>query len=183
MSTLTQTDIKTFAVDTSHSRVGFTVRHLGFSKVRGAFEVFEGTIRLAEDDLTTLETEASIDVSTVNTGDAKRDEHLRSGDFFEVDAHPAIMFKSTEIKSVNGSQFTLVGDFTIRGVTRSIELDGEFLGTATDPWGNEKIAIEAHGSINRKDFGLNWNAVLETGGVLVSDKVDLTIEVQAALQQ
>jgi polyisoprenoid-binding protein YceI len=183
MSTLTQTDIKTFAVDTSHSRVGFTVRHLGFSKVRGAFEVFEGTIRLAEDDLTTLETEASIDVSTVNTGDAKRDEHLRSGDFFEVDAHPAIMFKSTEIKSVNGSRFTLVGDFTIRGVTRSIELDGEFLGTATDPWGNEKIAIEAHGSINRKDFGLNWNAVLETGGVLVSDKVDLTIEVQAALQQ
>lgn len=183
MSTLTQTDLKTFAVDASHSRVGFTVRHLGFSKVRGAFESFDGTIRLEGDDLSTLETEASIDVTTVNTGDAKRDEHLRSGDFFEVENHPTITFKSTGVKSVDGSKFVLVGDFTIRGVTRSIELEGEFLGTATDPWGNEKIALEAHGSINRKDFGLNWNAVLETGGVLVSEKVDLTIEVQAALQQ
>lgn len=183
MSTLTQVDLKTFAVDASHSSVGFSVRHLGFSKVRGAFEKVEGTIRLAEDDLSTLETEATIDASSVNSGDAKRDEHLRSGDFFDVESHPSLTFRSTGVRSVNGSKFVIAGDLTIRGVTRPVELEGEFHGRATDPWGNEKIAIEAGGSVNRKDFGLNWNTVLETGGVLVSDKVDLALEIEAALEQ
>jgi polyisoprenoid-binding protein YceI len=178
-----QVALQTYAIDASHSRVGFTVRHLGFSKLRGSFELFEGTIAMQPGDVSSIETEATIEVASVATGDAKRDEHLRSADFFEAETYPHITFKSTGVKNVSGSRFILEGDFTVHGVTKRIELDAEYLGEATDPWGNSKIALEARATINRKDFGLNWNAVLETGGVLVSDTVDLVIEVQAALQQ
>lgn len=174
--------IATYAVDPSHSRVGFTARHLGFSKVRGSFEQFEGTIRVADNDLSTLEVEATIQAATVTTNDAKRDDHLRTGDFLLVESHPTITFKSTGVKSVSGNSFVLEGEFTLRGVTKTVELEGEFLGKGKDPWGNERAAFEARTRINRKEYGVNWNAVLETGGFLVSDDVDINLEIQATLQ-
>lgn len=179
----TQTALQTYAIDASHSRLGFAVRHLGFSKVRGSFEDFEGTLRMAPGDLASLEAEATVQTATVTTNNGPRDEHLRSGDFFLVDEHPTITFTSTGVRDVSGDTFTLVGDFTMRGVTRPIELKAEFLGAGKDPWGNEKVAFEARTTINRKDYGLNWNAALEAGGFLVSDDVEITLEVQAALQQ
>ena len=179
----TQTALQTYAIDASHSRLGFSVRHLGFSKVRGSFEQFEGTLRMAPGDLASLEAEAVVQTATIMTSNAGRDEHLRSGDFFLVDEHPTITFKSTGVRGVAGDSFTLAGDFTVRGVTRPVELQAEFLGSGKDPWGNEKVAFEGRTTINRKDYGLNWNAALEAGGLLVSDEVEIVIEIQAALQQ
>ena len=173
----------TYVIDPSHSRLGFTVRHLGFSKVRGAFEQFEGEVKLNPEDLSTLEATGVAQSSSITTNDAKRDEHLRSADFFEVEAHPTLTFKSTGVKNVSGNEFTLVGDLTLRGVTRSVEFDGEYLGAGRDPFGNDKVALEARTTITRKDYGLNWNAALETGGVLVSEKVDIELEIQANLQK
>ncbi len=181
MTTLTTNQLKTFSVDPSHSRLGFTVRHLGFSKVRGHFEQFEGTLHLDPEDLSTLRAEAAVQTASVTTSDANRDNHLRTADFFLVEDYPTITFKSTEVRFVSGSSFVLVGDFTLRGVTRTIELKGEYLGSGTDPWGNTRVAFEAHTRINRKEYGLNWNAVLETGGFLVSDEVDIALEIQATL--
>lgn len=182
MSTLTENAVQTYTIDPSHSRLGFAVRHLGFSKVRGSFEQFEGTIRMKGGDLSTLEAEATIQASSITTNDAKRDEHLRTADFFLVEEYPTITFKSTGVKNVSGTRFTLVGEFTLRGVTKTIELEGEYLGEGKDPWGNTKVAFEATTTINRKDYGLNWNAVLESGGFLVGDTVELTLEIQAAQQ-
>lgn len=182
MSTATLTENTVFAVDASHSRVGFTVRHLGFSKVRGSFETFEGTICMDGNDLSTLSVEAAAQTGSVATGDAKRDEHLRSGDFFLVEEFPTMTFKSTEVRSIEGESFTLVGDLTIRGVSKQVEFLAEFLGSGNDPWGNLKVAFEATTTINRKEFGLNWNAALEAGGFLVSDDVAIELEIQAAPQ-
>lgn len=182
MSTATLTDLSTFTIDASHSRFGFTVRHLGFSKVRGAFETFEGTIRMSGDDLATIEAEAAAQTASVTTNEPKRDEHLRSGDFFLVEEFPTMTFKSTNVRSVDGTSFTLVGDLTIRGVTKEVEFLAEYLGKGVDPWGNTKVAFEATTTINRKEFGLNWNAALEAGGFLVSEDVAIELEIQAALQ-
>jgi polyisoprenoid-binding protein YceI len=179
-ATQTQTDLQTFAIDPSHSRFGFSVRHLGFSKVRGSFEEFEGTIRMDEGDLSTLQASATVKTASVDTHEEKRDQHLRSEDFFHVEEYPTMTFESTDVRSVDGDQFTLVGNLTIRGVTKKVEFDAEFLGSGKDPWGNLKLAFEAATKINRKDFGLNWNAVLETGGFLVSEDVEIRLEIQAA---
>lgn len=173
------TALKTYTVDPSHSRLGFTVRHLGFSKVRGAFEQFEGTVHMQPGDLSTLEASAAVQTQSITTNDAKRDEHLRSEDFFEVETYPTITFESTDVRDVSGDTFTLVGEFTMHGVTKTIELDGELLGEGTDPWGGTRVAFEASTKLNRKEYGLNWNAVLESGGVLVSDSVEITLEIQA----
>lgn len=182
MTTLTKTDLQTFVIDPSHSRVGFTVRHMGFSKVRGSFEAFEGTVHLAEGDISSLKASASIQAASITTNEPKRDAHLRSGDFFEVETHPTLAFRSTGVTNVSGSAFTLAGELTMRGVTRSVELQGEFLGEGLDPWGGTRVAFEARTEVNRKQFGLNWNTVLETGGVLVSETVEITLEIQAVLQ-
>lgn len=183
METSTENALQTYAIDPSHSRLGFTVRHMGFSKVRGSFEDFEGTVRMASDDLATLEAEATVQTQSITTNEEDRDEHLRSADFFEVESHPTITFESTDVRDVSDSSFTLVGDLTIRGETKPVELEGEFLGQGTDPWGGTRVAFEAQTTINRKDFGLNWNQVLETGGVLVSEKVDIILEVQAVQEE
>ena len=183
MSTLTESGLSTFTVDPAHSRLGFTVRHMGFSKVRGSFEQFEGTVRMEPGSLDTLQAEATVQTNSITTSDEKRDEHLRSADFFEVDKYPAISFKSTEIKDVSGDAFTLVGEFTLHGVTKTIALKGTFLGEGIDPWGGTRVAFEASARLNRKEYGLNWNAVLESGGFLVSDDVEITLEVQAVQQQ
>lgn len=178
MNTVAQ-DVKTFKIDPSHSRLGFAVRHMGFSKVRGSFEEFHGVVSMAEGDLESLQAEGAVQTASVNTGDAKRDEHLRSPDFFDANEHPEITFSSMQARDVSGDSFTLEGEFSMHGVTKTIELDAVFLGSGTDPWGGTRVAFEARTKINRKDYGLNWNAVLETGGLLVSNDVEIVLEIQA----
>lgn len=169
----------TWVIDPSHSEVGFTVRHLMVSKVRGSFSGFAGTITVGDD---TASVSATIDAATINTRDENRDGHIKSGDFFDVENHPTWTFTSTAVKG-NGSNFSFTGDLTLRGVTKSVTLDAEFLGVNTDPWGNTKAGFEAKTTINRKDFGVEWNAPLETGGVLVGESVNIELTIQAVLQK
>jgi polyisoprenoid-binding protein YceI len=182
MSTLTQEQLTTYAVDPTHSRVGFSVVHMGFSKVRGSFEDFEATVRMDPDDLSSLEAEATIQVKSVTTNDEKRDAHLRSEDFFEAETYPTLTFRSTGIRDIKGDSFMLEGKLTIRDVTKNVALKATYLGEGTDPWGGTRVAFEAKTKIDRKDFGLNWNAVLETGGLLVSKEVEILLELQAVEQ-
>lgn len=164
----------TWTIDPTHTEVGFVARHLMVSKVRGQFTDVSGTVVVAS-ELSDSTAEVTIATESVSTGTPDRDAHLRSGDFFDVEQFPQLTFRST---SFDGS--TLVGDLTIKDVTKPVSLDVEFGGVAVDPWGNSKAAFEATGTIDRTDFGLTWNAALETGGVLVSEKIQLVIDVQLA---
>ena len=166
----------TWTIDESHTSVGFTARHLMITKVRGRFGTVAGSVTIAEDRLDST-TEVTIDLSSIDTGDSGRDEHLRSADFFDVANNPTMTFRSTSVRA-DGSDFVLVGDLTIKGVTRSVELAVEFDGVSPDPWGGTRAGFTADGEINRKDFGLEWNVALESGGVLVSDKVKLHLDVE-----
>ncbi|WP_019146841.1 YceI family protein [Timonella senegalensis] len=168
----------TYTADTTHTSAGFTVRHAGISKVRGTVPVVSASIDVAENFLDSKVT-AELDARGVNTGSADRDGHLQSADFFNVDVHPTWTFKSTSITASGSNEFVVNGDLTINGVTKSVPLEVEFTGTATDPFGNKRAAFEGQLEISRKEFGLVWNAALETGGVLVSDKVKINIEVSA----
>jgi len=180
MNTLTdQVALDTYNIDTAHSRLGFVVRHLGFSKVRGSFEKFEGTIKMDSNDLTTIEADAAIDTASISTNEEKRDAHLRSEDFFDAEKHPKLTFRSAEIYNVDGTSFGMKGDLTMRGTTKEVELLGEYLGEGPDPWGGTRIGLEARTLINRKDFGLNWNVALEAGGFLVGEDVEIVLEIQA----
>lgn len=169
--------VGTWTVDPSHSTVGFVARHLMISKVRGTFAAFSGTVEIAEDRLASTVT-ASVEMASVQTGDEGRDAHLRTGDFFDVEQYPTMTFVSTGIRP-DGDDFVLTGDLTIKGVTRSVEFELEYEGASTDPWGNQKIGFSAETEINRKDFGLEWNVALETGGVLVGEKVKIQLDIQA----
>jgi polyisoprenoid-binding protein YceI len=171
--------INNWNLDTVHSGINFTVRHMVVSKVRGRFAKFNGTVALDESDVTRSSVEATIDASSIDTGTAQRDDHLKSADFFDVERFPEIRFLSTRIEKVSGDRYRLTGELTIHGVTRSIALETEYGGRGKDPWGNERVGFTAKGAIDRKDFGLVWNQALETGGVLVSDRVELELEVQA----
>ena len=165
----------TWAIDASHTDAAFTVRHAGISKVRGTVAVTEGTVTVGE-SLEDLAITATLDPSTVTTGDANRDGHLKSGDFLDVEKFGQWTFVSTAVRD-NGAKHVVVGDLTIHGVTQSVELDTEFNGTAVDPFGNTRAGFEATVVISRKDFGLTWNAALEAGGVLVGDKVTIALDV------
>ena len=169
-----------WAVDASHTEASFTVRHAGISKVRGSVAVSEGTITVGE-TLADTSVSVTLDPATVSTGDANRDGHLKSGDFFDVEKFGQWTFVSTEIRGA-GSDYVIVGDLTIHGVTQSVELATEFNGTAVDPFGNARAGFEATVTISRKDFGLTWNAALEAGGVLVADKVVIALDVSAIRQ-
>ena len=166
-------------LDTVHSGIDFTVRHMVVSKVRGRFAKFTGNVALDDGDLTRSTVEATIDAASIDTGTAQRDEHLKSADFFDVEHFPQIRFRSTGIEKVGGDRYRLTGELTIRDVTRPIALDVEYGGRGKDPWGNERVGFTARGALDRKDFGLKWNQALETGGVLVSDRVELELELQA----
>ena len=168
----------TWNVDPSHSGLNFTVKHLMVSKVRGRFASFSGTLNIAADPLQSSVT-AQADVASVTTGDTGRDEHLRSGDFFEAEKFPTISFASTKIET-DGDDFVLYADLTIKGVTKNVKFELEFDGVSKDPWGNTKAGFSAEAEINRKDFGLEWNAALETGGVLVGEKVKIQLDIQAS---
>jgi polyisoprenoid-binding protein YceI len=166
-------------LDTVHSGINFSVRHMVVSKVRGRFAKFTGNVELDESDLARSVVEATIDASSIDTGTAQRDDHLKSADFFDVEHFPQIGFRSTGIEKVGGDRYRLTGELTIRDVSREIALDVEYGGRGKDPWGNERVGFTAKGSLDRKDFGLKWNQALETGGVLVSDRVEIELELQA----
>ena len=179
----TATDTRTtYAVDAAHSEATFTVRHL-ITKVRGHFAEFDGAIHFDAADPTRSDVTFTIKAASIDTNQKDRDAHLRSADFFEVETYPTITFRSTKIEAAGGDAYAVTGDFTIRDVTRSITLPVTFLGKAKDPWGNERIAFEAEYTINRKDYGLMWNAALETGGFLVGDDVKIALSVQAVPAQ
>ncbi len=167
----------TWTIDPSHSSVGFVARHLMVSKVRGEFRSFSGALTIAEDRLASS-VQASVEMNSVSTGDDQRDGHLRTGDFFDTEQFPTMTFTSTAVRAT-GDDFVLVGDLTIKGVTRSVEFELEFDGVSPDPWGGTRAGFSATTVINRKDFGLEWNVALDTGGVLVGDKVTITLDIQA----
>jgi len=171
-----------WVVDPTHTNVEFAVRHMMISTVRGRFSKFEGVIEGDPNDLTGARIEGTIDAQSIDTRQEDRDNHLRSADFFDVANHPQITFKSTKVEKVGDNEYKVTGDLTIRGVTRPVTLDATFEGRGKDPWGGERIALSATGKINRKDFGLTWNAALETGGVLVSEEVKIEINAEAVLQ-
>ncbi len=170
----------TWVLDPSHSEVRFTVRHMMISKVRGVFAVKSATIVAPENPLEASVT-ATVDASSLNTGDEGRDGHLRSADFFDVETYPSIDFASTGVR-IEGGDFLVDGDLTIHGVTKPVTFEVEFGGFGTDPWGNYKAGATAKTVINREDFGLTWNAALETGGVLVGKDVTIELDLQGSIQ-
>lgn len=171
----------TFVIDPAHTRVGFMVKHLMVTKVRGHFPDVEGTITVAEDPLHSA-ADATMQAATITTGSADRDTHLRSGDFLTTDTHPSITYRSTGITGLSDGTFAIEGELTIRGVSRPVTLAVEIDGLTADPWGGERMSLSARGEIDREDFGLTWNVALESGGVLVSRTVMLEIEAQAVRQ-
>jgi polyisoprenoid-binding protein YceI len=177
-ATVTALTTGTWNVDPSHSNVGFTARHLMVTKVRGSFGTFGGSITVADDPLQS-KVEATVDAASIDTSDASRDGHLKSADFFDVENFPTWTFVSTGLTAKGGNEYTLTGDLTIKGVTKSVDFALEFDGVATDPWGNTKAGFTAETEISRKEFGLEWNVALETGGVLVGDKVKIQLDIQA----
>jgi len=170
----------TWTIDPSHSEVGFSVRHLMVSKVKGNFETFEGTITIAENPLESSVT-AEVDLSSINTRDEQRDGHLRSADFFEVDNHPKLTFTSTSVEP-DGGDLKVTGDLTIKGVTKSVVLDLEFNGVHPDPWGGTRSGFSAETEISRKEFGVDFEIPMDGGGVVVGDKIKVVLEVEAVLQ-
>ncbi len=178
MSVQTLPQTGTWVIDPTHTQIEITARHLMVTKVRGAFKEFSGSINIAEapEDSSV---EVSIVAGSIDTGTADRDGHLRSPDFLDVESFPTISFKSTSVER-DGSKYNLAGDLTIKGVTKPITLEMDYLGTTVDPWGNEKAAFTAQGTFDRENWGLNWNVALEAGGWLVSKTFSIEIAVQAA---
>jgi polyisoprenoid-binding protein YceI len=168
-----------YTIDTAHSRVGFVARHAMVTKVRGSFDEFEGSIHIDGDAPENSSGKVTIQAKSINTRNSQRDDHLRSNDFLDMDNQPEITFASTGIKQTGDAEFVVSGDLSIRGVTKPVEINFEYTGTATDPFGNQRLGLEGSVVINRKDFGVSWNAALEGGGVLVSEKVTLELEVSA----
>ena len=168
----------TWKVDPAHSSVEFSVKHLMIATVKGRFTDFDGTIEVGETPAT-AKAHAVIKAASIDTHEENRDQHLRSPDFFDVEKFPEITFDSKRIEQLDDASFRVVGDLTIKGVTREVELDGTVEGAERDPWGNDRVALELRGEIDRNDFELRWNQNLERGGVLVGDRVRLAIDVSA----
>ncbi|MYW03223.1 YceI family protein [Streptomyces sp. SID3343] len=171
-----------YALDVSHTRVGFMAKHLMVTKVRGQFTDFSGVITIAEDPMES-KVEATISAASMTTGAKDRDGHLASADFLEVEKYPTLEFRTVRLTERSGDEFTLLGELTIKGVVREVELKVELEGLATSPWGQEVLAFSASTEINREDFGMTWNQALESGGVLVSKKVKIDIEGEAVRQE
>lgn len=181
MTTATATTARTYQIDLAHSEAAFQVRHL-LSKVRGHFAEFTGTVEFDEANPTRSSVALEVLTTSISTNQADRDAHLRSDDFFAVERFPKMTFVSRTVSARGANAFDVVGDLTIRDVTKAITLPVSYLGKAKDPWGNEKLAFEAEITLNRKDFGLTWNAALETGGFLVGDEVKVSLTIQALLK-
>ena len=181
MSTVTapHTATGTYAIDATHSRIGFVARHAMITKVRGSFDEFEGggVFDAANPENSTLE--VTIKTASIDTRNADRDGHLRSNDFFDMEKYPDITFQSTAVKPVDATHFDVTGDLTVKETTKPVTIPLEFTGSAVDPFGNHRIGFEGSTEINRKDWGVNWNAALEAGGLLVSEKVTLEFDISA----
>lgn len=168
----------TTSIDTTHSEIGFTVRHMVFAKVRGQFKSWSATLAFDASDPSKSAVTAEIDVASIDTREDKRDGHLRSPDFFDAEKFPKMTFQSTRVAKAGDGRFTLTGALTLHGVTKEVTLDVEQTGAGKDPWGNQRLGFSAKGTLLRSEFGLTWNQTLETGGLLVSDKIDLDIDVE-----
>lgn len=168
----------TYQVDAAHSEVAFTVRHMMFAKVRGQFKKWTAELDYNAQDPKASSVRAEVDTASIDTGEAQRDNHLRSGDFFDAEQHPKMVFESKRVEAAGQGRYKVVGDLTIRDQTHEVTLDVEETGRGKDPWGNERIGFSAKGSLSREKWGLRWNQALEAGGVLVSDKVDIEVEAQ-----
>jgi polyisoprenoid-binding protein YceI len=169
-----------WVIDTAHSSVEFSVKHMMIARVKGSFDRFSASIEADPTDLTTANIEFTVDAASINTRNDDRDAHLRSADFFDVEKYPSLTFKSTNIVKKDDDEYELTGDLTIRDVTRQETFLVTFEGQGKDPWGNEKVGFSAEGKINRSDYGLTWNAALETGGVLVGDQIKISLSIEAA---
>jgi polyisoprenoid-binding protein YceI len=174
--------LTTWNIDPSHSSLGFSVRHMVVSKTRGRFTRWSGQIRFDPDDVEASSVEVAIDPASIDTADAQRDEHLRSTDFFEVAKFPTASFRSSKIEDLGGDRYRITGDLTAHGATRPVVLETTYEGSGKDPWGGERAGFIATGSLDRRDFGLQWNKALETGGLLVGERVDLILEIEAVKQ-
>ena len=171
-----------FVIDPTHSSIGFTARHAMVTKVRGTFEEFEGKAHLDAEDPAASTAEVVLQVASINTRQAQRDEHLRNNDFFDAPTFPEITFRSTGVEVLSPDTFLLTGDLTVKGTTKPVTVEFEHTGVATDPYGYVRAGFEGKAVINRKDWGIAWNAPLETGGVLVSDKIVLEFDISAVKQ-
>ena len=182
MSVTTRTVLPTgtWTVDPAHSNVEFSAKHLGIATVRGAFNEFEGSFEVDEDG--NARARGTVEVASIDTNENQRDTHLRSEDFFHAEVHPQLSFESTEIRPVGEDAFLIHGDLTMRGVTRPIVLEAELQGTEIDPWGNERVALEARGQLNRRDWNMTFNQALGSGNMLVSDKIKLSLDISAIKQ-
>jgi polyisoprenoid-binding protein YceI len=186
--TITTTDTRldqttgTWVLDPSHSRIGFSAKHAMVTTVRGQFDTFDGTLTLDGGNPSASASQLTIQAASISTSNADRDNHLRSGDFLDIETYPTLSFASTGVKDGHGDDFVMTGDLTIRGVTRPVELKVELEGVSKDPFGNDRIGFSGHTVISRKDFGLVWNVALEAGGVLVSDKVKIALDISAIKQ-
>lgn len=174
---------KKWTLDPAHSEIHFKVKHLVISTVTGSFGEFSGSAETPEDTFEGGTIVIDINAATINTNNEQRDNHLRSGEFFDTEANPQIQIRTTSIKQLSGDDYLIIADFTLRGVTKSVEFKGEYGGEATDGYGNKKVGLEVTGKINRKDYGLNWNAIIEGGGLTVSDEVKLIGNLQFAEQK
>ena len=168
----------TYTLDPTHSRIGFSARHAMVTRVRGSFDEISGTATTGP-NLENAQIEVALQVASISTRQADRDAHLRSGDFFDAETYPSITFRSTDVQAVDADTLRVTGDLTIKDVTKPVTVDFDYAGSAQDPFGNTRVGFEGSTTVNRKDFGLTWNAALETGGVLVSEKINLEFEVSA----
>jgi polyisoprenoid-binding protein YceI len=168
-----------YQLDPAHTRIGFVARHAMVTKVRGTFKDFDATVHLDAADPRKSSARLTLKVDSIDTGQEQRDAHLRTADFFDVPNHPEIVFESTGVERLSDAEFRLTGDLTIKGVTKSVTVDFEYIGSAKDPFGNMRAGFEGKATVNRKDWGLSWNAALETGGFLVSDKIVLEFDLSA----
>lgn len=172
----------TWQIDYAHSEINFMVRHMMISKVRGGFNEWSGTVNFDPENPTNTTVDVTVQLTSVTTGEQQRDDHLRSPDFFDVATYPEMRFKSTKVEQDDVDEGLLYGELTIRGITKPVVLDVEYAGQAKSPWGSTSAGFSASASINRKDWGLTWNQALETGGVLVGEKINISIELELVQQ-
>lgn len=171
-----------WAIDPTHSEIGFKVKHMMFTNVSGKFDQYNGIFETQDDDFTSAAITFSADINSIDTRNADRDNHLKSGDFFDAENHPKLTFTGKSFTKLSDTDYELAGDLSIKGVSKEVKLPVEFSGLMKDPWGNTKVGLNIEGKINRKDWGLNWNSALETGGVLVGEEVKLVIDLQLVKQ-
>jgi polyisoprenoid-binding protein YceI len=181
VTTASTSTARAYSIDPAHSTAAFVVRHMMIAKVRGHFNAISGSIALPASGNVPTAIEATIEAASIDTRVEQRDTHLKSAEFFDVEKHPQLTFRSTRIEG-GGDSFRVIGDLTIHGTTREVVFETTFEGTGKDPWGNTRVGYEAHATISRKDFGLSWNQTLETGGVLIGDDVKIELSIEAIAQ-